>query len=205
MDEPLILRVAFAFLFVVFMGIRGYYARKSRIQTGGRTRQERIEAIKKEGKSSVVLLIGLFWASFIVIGLYLLNPPWMLWSYITLPSWISWIGVVIGILSIPYLLWVQRTLDLYWTLSLEIKEEHKLITSGPYSRMRHPMYSSHFLWNIALFLISLNLLLLTIYIIAIPLTYLRMFKEENMMMEQFGEEYEGYMKRTGRVFPRLSG
>lgn len=138
----------------------------------------------------------------IAVPLYLLFSPWMLWSQLPITDWLRWLGVGLGIVSLPFLTWVQHTLGKHWTVSLELQEEHKLVTTGPYRRVRQPMYCSHsifFFWV----LVSANLLLLINHLFTTILIVARIPKEEKMLLDQFGHEYRAYMKRTGRLLPRF--
>jgi protein-S-isoprenylcysteine O-methyltransferase Ste14 len=189
-------------LTVVFWSIRFYYGKKAG-GFGGKSRRERFETLSSEGRGSAVLFVILFYFSWIWGALYILDVPFILWSYFFLEEWTRLLGIVFGLVSILYLLWVLRTLGEMWSYALEIQEEHKLITSGPYARIRHPMYTAHVVFDTGMVLVSLNWVFLVLLVIGIPYVYNRMFTEEKMMVEQFGEEYERYMKRTGRLFPKL--
>jgi len=105
--------------------------------------------------------------------------------------------------SIPYMVWVHRTLGQHYSYALETKNEQQLITSGPYGRIRHPLYSAHNLFNLGMIFLTAYIPLIIFAIIGVPLTYARMKDEERMMIERFGSEYEEYLKRTGRIFPKL--
>jgi protein-S-isoprenylcysteine O-methyltransferase Ste14 len=92
-----------------------------------------------------------------------------------------------------------------WSPSLQLREGHELVTEGVYRHIRHPMYASEWLWSIAQALMLQNwvagwagLALFT------PLYVLRVPREEQMMLDQFGEEYRAYMNRTGRIVPQLT-
>jgi protein-S-isoprenylcysteine O-methyltransferase Ste14 len=50
-------------------------------------------------------------------------------------------------------------------------------------------------------LVSANLLFLVYYVLSVLLIVVRIPREERMMLEEFGEEYRIYMKRTGRLLP----
>ena len=65
------------------------------------------------------------------------------------------------------------------------------------------MYTVHLVYFLAWVLVSANLLLLINYVLTIILIVLRIPKEEQMLLDQFGDEYRAYMKRTGRLLPRL--
>ena len=198
----------FAVLFILsviaFWIVRGYYIRKTRDPNARRTRAERKEAMKKEGWTGIAIIL-LFPIEFVIVIIYLINPLWLSLTFLVVPEVLRWFGLFLTVLSIPIVAWVHQTLGRAYSYALETKSEQSLITSGPFSRMRHPLYSAHTLFNLGTIFLTLNIPLCILAIIGIPLTYVRMRDEERMMVEQFGEEYEDYMGRTGRIFPKLSG
>jgi protein-S-isoprenylcysteine O-methyltransferase Ste14 len=121
-----------------------------------------------------------------------------------LPTWVAWPGIGFFISSL-WLLWKSHTdLDSNFSPALEIKEEHKLVTQGVYSYIRHPIYTAFCLWAIAQVLLLQNLIVGPAFLVVIILFYIyRVPKEEQMMIEQFGEEYRSYMNQTGRFIPRF--
>jgi protein-S-isoprenylcysteine O-methyltransferase Ste14 len=133
----------------------------------------------------------------------LIDFPLIAWSYFALLPELRVVGVILSVLSFPYIHWAHRTLGTAFTATIQTQMASTLITIGPYARLRHPIYSSHMLFNIGTVLISANLLILAYLLIGIPFTYKRMFREEENLKQDFGEEYEEYMKRTGRIFPKL--
>jgi protein-S-isoprenylcysteine O-methyltransferase Ste14 len=84
-----------------------------------------------------------------------------------------------------------------------LREEHKLITSGPYKRIRHPMYLGIFIYTTGLMLISSDLLVFIFFAFSIWVNYIRIPDEEQMMIDEFGDEYREYMKHSGKLLPRL--
>jgi protein-S-isoprenylcysteine O-methyltransferase Ste14 len=78
------------------------------------------------------------------------------------------------------------------------------VTYGVYRLIRHPMYASIWLWGIGQGLLLPNWVAgcLVLPVFAIMYFY-RIPREEQMMRELFGEEYEEYMRQTGRVLPRI--
>ncbi len=168
-----------------------------------RSREERFEAITRQGKISGVFFLALFWVFVIVIALYLLDSAWIVWSYFVIPVWARWAGLGLGIPAVPLVWWAHRTLGESFSYALEVKDEQRLVTSGPYARVRHPVYTSHIMFNLGMVFVASNWILLVIWALGIPFTYQRMSSEEKMMIEEFGEEYVEYMKHTGRLFPRI--
>ena len=112
-------------------------------------------------------------------------------------------GIIITVVGL-WLFWCSHTdLGHNWSSSLEIYSEHKLITQGVYQRVRHPMYSASWLIFLGQALFLTNWVAGLGGIVSFGIMYfLRVPKEEHMMLEEFGEQYQQYMMRTGRVFPR---
>ena len=91
-----------------------------------------------------------------------------------------------------------------WSVSLEIRDGHQLVTNGVYRLIRHPMYSSFWLWGIAQGTLLQNWLAGWVFLVAFALMYfLRTPRVEEMMSERFGDEYREYKSRTGRLIPRV--
>ncbi len=132
--------------------------------------------------------------------LWLINPSWMSWFALALPEWLRWSGFALVIAGLALLSWAHQTLSASFSGNLEIREQHKLVTNGPYRWIRHPIYAAIILWSAGLALITANW-----FIAFIPLAFalffiLRVPDEEKMMVEAFGDEYRDYMKRTGRFW-----
>lgn len=112
----------------------------------------------------------------------------------------------LGLLPLAGALWLfyRSHVDLgrNWSVTLTLRERHALITTGVYRLVRHPMYTSFFLLGLA------QLLLLPNWFAGLcgpagagALYAFRVFREERMMLECFGDEYRAYMARTKRLIP----
>ncbi|MFQ6084665.1 MAG: isoprenylcysteine carboxylmethyltransferase family protein [Candidatus Bathyarchaeia archaeon] len=205
MNSELTFRAIFAALVILASSVRAYYAIRVRKAGEKTSLSKRLrEGVKREGKLSMAL--RLITAPFFVavVILYPIYPQWVAWSALPLPTLLRWVGVGVGISSLLLLLWVHRSLGRYWSTELVVKEGHELVTSGPYRWVRHPMYSVSFTLFIALSIVSANWLLSLLTVITIISVYARIGKEEAMMVERFGDEYRDYMRRTGRLLPRLT-
>ena len=79
-----------------------------------------------------------------------------------------------------------------------------LVTGGVCRRVRHPMYAAHVLWGVAQILLLPNLLAgPPALVLMLLLLVVRIPREEQAMLAQFGDAYRDYMAHTGRLFPRL--
>jgi protein-S-isoprenylcysteine O-methyltransferase Ste14 len=91
-----------------------------------------------------------------------------------------------------------------WSITLQVRENHRLVTSGVYARVRHPMYSALFLLAAAQALVLPNWIAGPAYLFGFGLLYvLRVSAEERMMLDRFGADYEAYIRRSGRLIPKL--
>jgi len=139
-----------------------------------------------------------------VAPLFYLFSPWLDFADYDLPGWLGWIGTAVFAAALLLLWRSHADLGRNWSAILQIRQEHTLITNGVYRYMRHPMYAAHMLWAIAQGLLLQNWLAGWIFLIAFIPTYLvQAPKEEQMMLDNFGEEYRNYISRTGRIIPRL--
>jgi protein-S-isoprenylcysteine O-methyltransferase Ste14 len=99
----------------------------------------------------------------------------------------------------------HRDLGKSWSVTLELREQHRLVTGGIYSRVRHPMYAAFWLWAVAQALLLPNYVAGGAGLVGFgTLYFLRVGREERLMLGMFGDEYRAYMERTGRLLPRCS-
>jgi protein-S-isoprenylcysteine O-methyltransferase Ste14 len=197
-------RISFIVLWVMLGIIRGYYGRKTKTHDSLVGIKAKLKTADQEmGKGLMILTAIITIVGVAGLILYLLSPPWWVWTKLPLGEFVQWLGIVIAIPPLFYLVWVHRHLDTQWSIALELQEDHKLITSGPYSRVRHPMYLGIFIYTAGLILIASDLLVFIFFAFSIWVNYRRIPSEEQMMIEQFGDEYREYMKRTGRLLPQF--
>lgn len=149
------------------------------------------------------ILLGMNGVAMLVPLVYVFSS-WLDFADYSLPDLPRWIGVLL-FAGAAVLLWkTHRDLGRNWTPTLGFREEHILITEGIFKTIRHPMYAAHLLWALAQPLILTNWIAGFSFLIAqIPLFLLRVGAEEQMMLDQFGDQYRDYMKNTGRLFPKL--
>ena len=96
----------------------------------------------------------------------------------------------------------HKELGRNWSVTLEVREKHVLITEGIYRFVRHPMYSAFWLWAVAQALLLPNWIAGFAGVVGFgTLFFLRIGREERLMIETFGEQYRSYMQRTWRVLP----
>ncbi len=197
METEIVFRIILPVLIISFAAHRGYYIKyHSKPETA--TVKQRKEGIV----SKLAGLLGM--AGFISMVAYVVNPNWLAIGSLTFPSWLRWAGVGIAILGFALLQWAQVTLANSWSDTPRMMKEQSLITSGPYRLIRHPIYTAFLLILGSTLFISSNWVIglcwagMTIMEIASRIGF-----EESLMIEYFGDQYREYVKKTGRLFPRL--
>jgi len=158
----------------------------------------------KKRKSVVDIILISAGGVGLVAPLFYLFTPWLDFADYDLPGWMGWMGTA-TFAGALLLLWRSHAdLGRNWSATLQIRREHSLVTDGIYRYIRHPMYAAHLLWAIAQVLLLENWLAGWIFLVTfIPMYLVRVPEEEQMMLEQFGQEYHQYISRTGRIIPRF--
>jgi len=180
--------------FVVYVAIRGVYKE--------RTKRNAIIVRRFDGLE--IALLALVLPGSLILPLLYLFTPWLNFANYSLPTAAAWCGYLL----MPAALWLfwrsHHDLDRNWSQTLELREDHQLITRGVYRTIRHPMYASIFLWSLAQGLLLRNCVAgWSALITFIPLYLVRTPREERMMIEAFGDDYRAYVQRTGRLLPHL--
>ncbi len=202
MTTETVFRFAFFMLFMLLLGMRVYFMIKVR-RAGGRLMPDE-GAVQREGGRVVLIVRAVaFFALMAFLIMYIAGMKWIDAFRFPLPGWLRWAGFGVGVLSVAFWTWVQQVLDVQWSAQLQLVKDHHLITSGPYARIRHPLYAGLFGWCVALTLLTANWIFTVICALAFLGLLWRIPREERMMIDAFGDEYRAYMRHTGRLFPKL--
>ena len=176
---------------VVMMAIRAPHGRRSRSVKIARSHKTPLETG----------LLVLAWVGFVVPLIWVASPAFSFAEYPlhTAPFLAGVVCVVIG-------LWLfyrsHADLGTNWSITLEVREEHRLVTHGVYRGVRHPMYSALVLYAAGQALVIPNWVAGPSNLLAFAvLLALRIRAEERMMGERFGDEYAAYSARTKRLIP----
>jgi protein-S-isoprenylcysteine O-methyltransferase Ste14 len=98
----------------------------------------------------------------------------------------------------------HKALGKMWSVSLQLREGHSLVTTGIYRTLRHPMYSAFWLMALAQALLLPNWVAGLSGFVGFGLLFaLRIGPEERMMEQAFGDEYRNYRSRTWRIIPHV--
>ena len=178
---------------VVMVAIRAPHGHRSR----------RITVAKSHKTPLETGLLVLAWVGFVVPLIWIASPAFWFAEYPLRAG-----PVVAGVMCLVIGLWLfyrsHADLGTNWSITLEVREQHRLITHGVYRRIRHPMYSALLLYAVGQALVIPNWVAGPSNVIAFALLVaLRVGAEEKMMVQQFGDEYAAYATRTKRLVPRV--
>ena len=139
-----------------------------------------------------------------VVGglVWMIDSRRMAWSAIPLPSGLRWAGVAIAGCTGLLVWWTFHNLGKNLTDTVVTRRDSSLVISGPYRYVRHPFYLSFLLGLTGVGLAMANWFFL-VGLVPFGFIVARTRIEEAKLVERFGVEYEDYMRRVGRFFPRF--
>ena len=113
------------------------------------------------------------------------------------------LGVVMTAAGVLFAVWARRILGANWSATVTVKQDHALMTSGPYAWVRHPIYTG-LLLALAGTAIAIGQVRAAIgFVIAVLAILQKTRIEERVMLEQFGDVYRAYRARVPRLIPFL--
>jgi protein-S-isoprenylcysteine O-methyltransferase Ste14 len=189
--NPWIAKAVILLASVVMVAIRAPHGQRSRTVPVARSHQ---------GPREVVLLT-IAWVAFFLPLVWVATPVLAFADYPLHP-----VPLVAGVLCLAVGLWLfhrsHADLGTNWSITLEIREKHHLVTHGLYSRVRHPMYLALFIYSVGQALALPNWVAGPSYGAAVAVLFaFRVGPEERMMREEFGRDYDEYRARTKCLVP----
>lgn len=200
MATETLFRTLFWSLLGAIIVMRAYFTYRVR-RAGERFLPDR-QVIQREGRGAFAVRFVGFFVLLAFLALYALDAPGLRVLLIPLPPWLRWAGFALGVVSLAWWVWTQIALGTRWSAQLQLRDGHRLVTTGPYARVRHPLYMAMFAISAAFALVTAHWGFVAFGVLSIVMLLLRVPREERMMLDEFGQEYAAYMQRTGRFFPK---
>ncbi len=139
----------------------------------------------------------------IVPGIYLATHIPRVADYPVIPA-LTYLGIAVDIGCLWLFYRTHRDLGSNWSVSLDLRERHTLVTTGVYAIIRHPMYAGFWLMALAQALLLPNWIAGPAGLVGFGILFFgRVRREEEMMIAAFGDQYRAYRRRTARVVPWL--
>ena len=128
---------------------------------------------------------------------------WLGKRFMTEAAWQFWVGAAITAAGLSFAIWARRHIGRNWSATVTLKQDHELVTSGPYAFVRHPIYTGLLFGFIG----SAIALGQWRGIVAVAIAYLSLLRkyllEERWMRERFGTAYADYSRRVKALVPFL--
>lgn len=183
-----------AFFPVVWIAFLVYW----RIRAAGIKSVQRLEPAGSRILRTLTFLIVIVLLSTTRIPL-----PWLYRQLWPSGLWTFWIGAAVTVLGLLFAVWARQHLGGNWSSEVTIKQDHELITTGPYVLVRHPIYTG----ILAGFLgtaIALGQVRGVIgFVLIFVVLWAKLRVEEEWMRSEFGESYVAYVRRTTALVPYL--
>ena len=107
-----------------------------------------------------------------------------------------WVGAVVTVAGLGFAVWARVHLGEYWSGNVTLKEGHRLIRSGPYALVRHPIYTG-ILFGMLGSAIALDQVRGVVAFVIFLVSFIgKLRKEEEWLTEEFGEEYLRYKREV---------
>jgi protein-S-isoprenylcysteine O-methyltransferase Ste14 len=167
-------------------------------------RARKVAVARSVGGRRDQVLLGCSLTGLAIIPLFTVVTGMPRFADYAAPAVQSWLGVAFMAAALLLFYETHRQLGRNWSVTLDTRTTHKLVEDGVYARVRHPMYSAFWLLAVAQALLIPNWVGGLAGIVGWgTLFFLRVGREEQLMLETFGESYRAYMRRTARVVPWL--
>jgi protein-S-isoprenylcysteine O-methyltransferase Ste14 len=118
--------------------------------------------------------------------------------------WTQVLGILLCVAGMALAIWARRILGTNWSGIVTLKENHELITSGPYRFVRHPIYSGLLLAILGT-IVAMEPFLGGFLVFGISIISLRLksLLEERIMLRTFPDQYPDYMRRVRALIPYI--
>lgn len=178
----------------------GWYA--IRFEHARRSRRVAVRRDARDARENALLLISLSGLGILPL-LYVATAFPRFADYTFRPAQ-AWIGVLFAVAALFLFQMTHRALGRNWSVTLQLRQDHKLITSGIYRKIRHPMYTAFWLWAVAQACLLPNWFAGFAGLVGFGVLFIgRIGREERMMLETFGDDYREYMSKTYRIIPLI--
>ena len=159
---------------------------------------------KCEGTARGLARTALATSARVLVVLWALFPPLLSFADVSLPGSMRVGGAIVAALGIALLTWVHVALGRAFSATLVVRKGTALVTTGPYARVRHPMYVAFFLIVVGLAVLTANALVGGLGLGALAFVMIvRTPREERMLLDAHGDAWHAYASRTGRFLPRF--
>ncbi len=159
------------------------------------------DAKKVESSSSRILRLVAMVSVLFLFAFQNIRLGFLDWRFVPLNLLQFWIGFAVTACGLLFSIWARHYLGTNWSQAVTVKEDHKLITRGPYTLVRHPIYTGLLLALFGTAVVFDQWRELVAVVIAFSVLWQKLKLEEKWMVAEFGDEYRLYSSRTAALIP----
>jgi protein-S-isoprenylcysteine O-methyltransferase Ste14 len=142
-----------------------------------------------------------FLSAIVLLSLPHIPLPWLYRQFLPQTVWTFWLGAAITAAGLLFAVWAREHLGSNWSRSVTIKQDHQLIVTGPYSLIRHPIYTGILAGFLGSALALAQVRGIVAFVLISLVLWYKLRMEEQWMRTQFGAPYEAYSRRTAALLP----
>jgi protein-S-isoprenylcysteine O-methyltransferase Ste14 len=166
------------------------------IKAGNTKTTQRLEPAASRIVRSLTFLIA--------IALLMMNRiplPWLYFQLWPTGLWPFWLGAALTVAGLLFAVWAREHLGRNWSRSVTVKQDHELITSGPYAVARHPIYTGILSGFLGSVIAQGQVRSVVAFLLVAIVLYAKLRLEEEWMRSHFGDTYEAYSRRVAALVP----
>jgi protein-S-isoprenylcysteine O-methyltransferase Ste14 len=114
---------------------------------------------------------------------------------------LRWFGLGMSFIGFGFMNWAIIALKDQFSMDVTIQENHQLITNGPYRYLRHPRYMGIILFLSGVSMVFHSWIAFVLALASVPVLIWRIQDEEELMHQEFADEWQTYTKRSWRLIP----
>jgi protein-S-isoprenylcysteine O-methyltransferase Ste14 len=156
-----------------------------------------------EPAASRVLRVFIFLIAIVLLLTTRIPLPWLYLQLWPLGLWPFWLGAAVTIAGLLFAVWAREHLGKNWSRSVTIKQDHELITAGPYAVVRHPIYTGILTGFLGMAIAISQVRGFIVFVLFFLAFWIKLRMEEQWMRSQFGEAYAAYAHQTAALVPYL--
>jgi protein-S-isoprenylcysteine O-methyltransferase Ste14 len=156
-----------------------------------------------EPAASRILRVFIFLIAIALLSTTRIPLPWLYLRLWPVGFWPFWLGAAVTIPGLLFAVWAREHLGSNWSRSVTIKQDHELITTGPYAVVRHPIYTGILTGFLGMAIAISQVRGFIVFVLIFLVFWIKLRMEEQWMRSQFGETYATYARQTAALVPYL--
>lgn len=156
-----------------------------------------------EPAASRILRVLVFVVVIVLLSTTRIPLPWLYLQLWPVGLWPFWIGAALTVSGLLFAVWAREHLGRNWSRSVTIKQDHELITTGPYALVRHPIYTGSLAGFVGMAIAISQVRGVIVVVLVFLVFWAKLRMEEEWMRSQFGETYATYAHQTAALVPFL--